>query len=106
MVGGNPPDHLGVSKKGLGYEPYFIGVNLGLVWVCGEKGLGIRVGGIWRSFKTFGRCKTLTWRVEEKNGERCTYLVCDLNGRWLKGSSFLCCIIIVQTMEGIKGHVI
>jgi hypothetical protein len=26
------------------------------------------VGGIWNSFKTFGKCKTLTWKVKKRNG--------------------------------------
>jgi hypothetical protein len=28
------------------------------------------------------------------------YLVCDFNGRWLKDSSFLCCILILLKVEG------
>jgi hypothetical protein len=59
--------------------------------LCGMWGRGIkrRVGGIiWNSFEIFGRCRTLTWRVEEKNGEKKKYFVCDFNGRWLKDLSF------------------
>jgi hypothetical protein len=70
--------------------------------LCGMWGKGIkkRVGGIWNSFKTFGRCKILTWRVKERNGKRSMYFACDFNGRWLKDSSFLCCIDVLLSVEG------
>jgi hypothetical protein len=32
-------------------------------------------------------------------------LVCDFNGRWLKDSSYLCCIVIVLNVESRVGHV-
>ncbi len=34
-----------------------------------------------------------------RNGKRCTYLVCDFNGRWLKDSSHFSCIVIVLSVE-------
>ncbi len=40
-----------------------------------------------------------------RNGEQCTYLVCDFNGRWLKNLSPLCCIVIVLNVEGRVDHV-
>jgi hypothetical protein len=39
-------------------------------------------------------------------GERCIYLVCDFNERWLKDLSFLYYIIIVLHVEGRIGYVI
>ncbi len=32
--------------------------------------------------------------------KKCMYLVCNFNGRWLKDSSLLCCIIILLREEG------
>jgi hypothetical protein len=32
------------------------------------------------------------------------YLVCDFNGKWLKDSSFLCCIPII--LENVEGRVV
>jgi hypothetical protein len=46
-----------------------------------------------------GEYKTLMER-DVKGGERYMYLVCDFNGRWLKDSSFLCCILILLKVEG------
>jgi len=70
--------------------------------LCGMWGRGTRrkVGGIWDSFKTFGRCRIFIWRVEERNGERNMYFVCDFNGRWLKDSSFLCCVHVLLSVKG------
>jgi hypothetical protein len=47
----------------------------------------------------------LLFERKERNEERCTYLVSDFNGIWLKYLSHLCCIIIVLNMEGKVGHV-
>jgi hypothetical protein len=38
--------------------------------------------------------------VEERNGERNMYFVCDFNERWLKDSSFLCCVDVLLSVEG------
>jgi hypothetical protein len=35
-----------------------------------------------------------------KGGKICMYLVCDFNGSGLKGSSLLCCIVILLKVEG------
>jgi hypothetical protein len=32
------------------------------------------------------------------------YLVCDLNGKWLKDLSFLCCISII--LESVEGRIV
>jgi len=37
--------------------------------------------------------------VEEKNGERNVYFVHDSDGRWLKDSTFLCCIDVILNVE-------
>jgi hypothetical protein len=34
----------------------------------------------------------------------CMYFVCDFNGRWLKDSSFLCCVFIL--LENVEGRII
>ncbi len=51
------------------------------------------------SLKTFERWRTLTWNVEEMNGERSIYFVCDFHGRWLKDLNFLCCIEVLLSVE-------
>jgi hypothetical protein len=38
--------------------------------------------------------------VEERNGERNMYFVCDFNKRWLKDSNFLCCTNVQLSVEG------
>jgi hypothetical protein len=38
--------------------------------------------------------------VEERNGKRSMYFVCDCNGRWLKDMSFLCCINVLLSVKG------
>jgi hypothetical protein len=64
-------------------------------------GKGIEEGGRGgNKLKIFGRWKTLTWSVEEMNGERNVYFVCDYNGRWLKDSTFVCCIDVTLSVEG------
>ncbi len=40
-----------------------------------------------------------------KNGKKCMYLTCDFNGRWLKDSNLLCCIVIVLNVEDKIGYV-
>ncbi len=47
----------------------------------------------------------LSLESDRKNEERCTYLVCDFNRRRLKGSSLLCCIVIVLNVEVRIGYV-
>jgi hypothetical protein len=47
----------------------------------------------------------LSLERDRKNEEKCMYLVCDFNGRWLKGSSLLCCIVIVLNVEVKAGYV-
>ncbi len=42
---------------------------------------------------------------EVRKGEKCMYFVCDFNGRWLKYSRFLSCIIIVLSVKGKVGYV-
>ncbi len=37
--------------------------------------------------------------MEERDGERNIYFVCDFNGRSLKDSSFLCCIDVLLSVE-------
>jgi len=64
-------------------------------------GKGIEQGGRGRNkLKIFGRWKTLTWNVEERNGERNVYFVCVYNGRWLKDSPFVCSIDVILSVEG------
>jgi hypothetical protein len=46
-----------------------------------------------------GECKILMER-NVRGGERYMYLVCDFNGRWLKDSIFLCCIVILLNVKG------
>jgi len=48
----------------------------------------------------FGRWRILIWSVEERNGKRSTYFVCDSNGRWLKDLNFICCIDVLLSVEG------
>ncbi len=38
--------------------------------------------------------------MNERNGKRSTYFVCDFNGRWLKDLSLLCCIDVLLSVEG------
>ncbi len=47
----------------------------------------------------------LSLESDGRNGERCMYLVCDFNGRWLKDSGLLCCIVIVLNVEDRVGYV-
>jgi hypothetical protein len=42
----------------------------------------------------------------DRNGKRSVYFLCDFNGRWLKDSSFLSCIDILLSVEGIIIYVI
>jgi hypothetical protein len=64
-------------------------------------GRGIEEGGRrGNKLKIFGRWRILTWSVEERNGERKVYFVCDSNGRWLKDSTFLCWIDVILNVEG------
>ncbi len=42
---------------------------------------------------------------EVRHGEICMYFVCDLNGKWLKDSSLLCCILIILNMGGRVSYV-
>jgi len=35
-----------------------------------------------------------------RNGKICMYFRCDFNGRWLKDSNILCCIVILLSVEG------
>jgi hypothetical protein len=72
-------------------------VNVGLVF--GMWGKGMEEGG-GDSLETFGRWRTFTWSVEERNGERSMYFVCDFNGRWSRDLSFLCCIDVLLSVEG------
>jgi hypothetical protein len=44
--------------------------------------------------------------VEEGNGKISIYFVCDFNGRWVKDSSFLCCIDVLLSVESRVGWVI
>ncbi len=52
-----------------------------------------------------GYGELFSFENDRRNGERRTYLVCDFNGRWLKDSNHLCCIVIVLHVEGRVGHV-
>jgi len=64
-------------------------------------GWGIEEGGRGgNKFKKIGRWKTLTWSVEEKNRKKDVYFVCDFNVKWLKDSTFLCCIDVLLSVEG------
>ncbi len=42
----------------------------------------------------------LSLEGDVRNGKICTYLVCDFNERWLKGSSILCCLVVLLSVEG------
>jgi len=46
-----------------------------------------------------GGCEILMER-DVRNGKRCMYFGCDFNGRWLKDSNILCCIVIILSVEG------
>jgi len=37
--------------------------------------------------------------VEENSGKKNVYFVRDSNGRWLKDSTFLCCINVILNVE-------
>ncbi len=52
-----------------------------------------------------GYGKLFSFESDGRNGKGYMYLVCDFNGRWLKDSSYLCCIIIVLNVEGRVRHV-
>jgi len=47
----------------------------------------------------------LSLESDGRNGGKCMYLTCDFNGRWLKDSSLLCCIVIVLNVEDKIGYV-
>ncbi len=75
--------------------------------VCGMLGSGIKEVGEDEGISLeicvgYGK---LLFEREERNEERCMYLVGDFNGIWLKYLSHLCCIIIVLSVEGKVGHV-
>jgi hypothetical protein len=53
------------------------------------KGFIKKLCGLWK----------LSLENDVRNEKRCTYLVCDFNGRWLKVSSLLCCIVVVLNVE-------
>jgi hypothetical protein len=38
--------------------------------------------------------------VDERNGRRNVYFVCDFNGKWLKDLSFLYCFDVLLSVEG------
>jgi hypothetical protein len=80
----------------------------GIVASCGTWGRVTKKKfvGIWNSFEIFGRCRAFTWRVEERNGERNMYFVCDFNKGWLKDLNFLCCINVQLIVDGIIIYVI
>jgi len=40
-----------------------------------------------------------------RNGERCMYFVCDVNGKWLKDSNLLCYIDIISSVGGRVSYV-
>jgi hypothetical protein len=42
---------------------------------------------------------------EVRDGKKCMYFVCDFNGRWLKDTSFLCCIVIILSVGSRIGYV-
>jgi hypothetical protein len=58
----------------------------------------------WNMIKCVGYVK-LSLESDVRNGERCTYLICDFNRRWLKDSIILCCIVIILNVEGRVGYV-
>jgi hypothetical protein len=68
--------------------------------VCSTWGRGIEEGGGGDSLETFGEWRILTWSVEERNGKRSMYFVCDFNERWLKDSSFIYCFNDILNVEG------
>jgi hypothetical protein len=47
----------------------------------------------------------LSLENDGRNGERCTYLVCNVNGKWLKDLNPLCWIVITLNVKGRVGHV-
>jgi hypothetical protein len=74
------------------------------VWYArkGDKGNG----GGWRDSLNIcvGYGKLFSFESDGRNGERCIYLVCDFNARWLKDSNPLCYIVIVLSVEGKVKH--
>jgi hypothetical protein len=52
-----------------------------------------------------GYGKLFSFESDGRNRERCTYLVCDFNGKSLKDSRHLCYIVIVISVESKVGHV-
>ncbi len=68
--------------------------------VCGMWGRRIEEGGGGgERLKFLGKWKTFTWNVEERNGKRSMYFVCDSNGNWFKDLSFLCYIDVLLSVE-------
>jgi hypothetical protein len=73
--------------------------------VCGKGGLeevGEDEGDMRELFS--GGIKNFPLESDGRNGERCMHFGCDFNGKGLKDSSFLCCIVIVISVEGRIGY--
>jgi hypothetical protein len=71
--------------------------------VCKEEGL--------EKVEEDGEIHSILWGVgqlecgtfierNERNKEICMYFVGYFNGRWLKDSSFLCCLVILLSVKG------
>jgi hypothetical protein len=71
-------------------------VGRGIEEVERMRGCIRKLSGIW---------KLLFLESDGRNGKRCTYLVCDFNGVWLKDLSPLYYIVIVLDVEAEIGHV-
>jgi len=64
-------------------------------------GKGIEEGGRGgNKLKIFGRWKTLTWSVEERNGEKICTLCVIIMEDGLKDSTFVCCIDVTLSVKG------
>jgi hypothetical protein len=69
--------------------------------VCGTWRRGIEEGGgVGDSLDTFGGWRRFTWSVEERNGKKIMYFVCDFNERWLKDLSFIYPFDVLLSVEG------
>ncbi len=68
--------------------------------LCGEAGLGKRLGGFGIHLRLLGDVE-LSFGEWKKGMEKEVCILCVIfNGKWLKDSSFLCCIDVLLSVEG------
>jgi hypothetical protein len=78
---------------------------MGLLYDMLERGVQRKWEKMRDSLRSFVRYVEFFLKSDVKNGKKCIYLICDFNGRWLKDLSFLCCIVIVLSVEGRVGYI-